>query len=95
MVYRALLQAGEFEAQAWSYAAAIVCGINPSSGFHTRAHAGEGPFILAMVSMSLHVGVNGKEAAGMCVRQSFPVLRKWLQDAQAPNAGASMRQPDV
>jgi hypothetical protein len=88
-VYRALLQASEFEAQAWSYAAAIACDVDPRSVFHTKAYSGEGPIILAIMSVSVHVGITGLAAAGLCVRQSFPVLNKWLQDAEAPDAVAS------
>ncbi len=79
-IIRGLLQCGEAEAIAWSYAAAIAAGIPPTSVFHSAAYDGEGESIIFALSMSAHPGINGLQAANMTTVKMFPKMKKWLQD---------------
>jgi len=75
-VIRGLLQAGEQEAQAWSYAAAIKAGVDPLK-VHRKDEELHGVFV--GLQLGQHAGINGMSAAGMTTRQLFPKMHRWLQ----------------
>lgn len=76
---RAIIQASEVEAQAWSYAAAVAAAIPPESVFHAQAYNGGGETILAMMSIGRHYGVHGLQAAKMTTVKTYPTMLRWLQ----------------
>lgn len=89
-VTRALLQAGECEAIAWSYAAAVHIGYDALNIFthtypglpqHRQPFQGEGKDLFHSVKAGAYFGVHGLHHAGMCNRKQWPVMKKWLQDA--------------
>ena len=90
-ISRALLQSGEQEAIAWSYAAAIAIGIPPQQVFHEPGYGGNASSIAVNLSLKAHPGIHGLQAAGLCQRKSFPKMRVWLQDAH-PIALASRNE---
>jgi hypothetical protein len=79
MVMRGLLQAGESEAQAWSYAAAVAAEVDPAVVFHANAYDGEGESLITMLSMAQHMGVHGLMAAKMTTKRTYPQMIRWLQ----------------
>lgn len=78
-VVRGLLQCGETEAQAWSFAAATAIGIPPNVVFHGRAYEGHSREIIAMLSVGAFLGINGLVAGGMVKPRQFPRMNRWLQ----------------
>lgn len=79
MVSRGLLQVGESEAQAWSYAAAVASGLDPRSVFHDAAYNGGSADLLMMFGHNAHCGIHGLQAAKMTTVRSFPRMIRWLQ----------------
>jgi hypothetical protein len=77
-VMRGLLQAGEQEAQAWSYAAAVAAGIDPGLVMYAdsaeRSHSG-----LVGLRLGQHAGIHGLAAGGMTTCRVFPRMLRWLQ----------------
>lgn len=78
-IYRALLQVGEHEAQAWSYAAVVASGIPPESVFHADGYEGRSEEIMLRMSIRRHFGINGLQAAKMTTVATFPAMIRWLQ----------------
>jgi hypothetical protein len=78
-ITRAILQAGEAEAMAWSFAAARAAGIAPDVVFHEGAYGGDEGELIAMLSANCHFGINGLQHAGMTTRRLFPAMSRWLQ----------------
>jgi hypothetical protein len=89
-ICRALIQCGESEAMAWSYAAAVAADIEPRLVFHSAprtapdgkqflAYEGEGEEIVVMFQMGAHYGVHGLQAAKMTTVRTFPKMIRWLQ----------------
>lgn len=85
---RALLQMGDCEAQAWSYAAAYRIGFDPKEAFCFRyegvpedrqPYGGEGEDVWHGLSMGGHFGINGMQAAGMCTKRDWPNMLRWVQ----------------
>jgi hypothetical protein len=74
-VQRALMQAGECEAIAWSYAAMIELGLRPRM---ILAGGGTTPVFL-MLKHGQFMGVNGLQAAGMTTVKTFPQMLRWVQ----------------
>jgi hypothetical protein len=79
MIQRGLIQCGEPEAQAWSYAAALEAGIDPALVFHADAYEGESESTLLRFSLGQHFGVHGLAAAKMTTIKSYPTMLRWLQ----------------
>jgi hypothetical protein len=78
-IHRALLQCGEAEAIAWSYAAALAADIAPQSVFHPNGYDGQSESLLIMLQHKAHFGVHGLAAAKMTSRQIYPAMLRWLQ----------------
>lgn len=89
-VMKALLQMGDCEAQAWSYAAACRIGFDPKLAFCFRynkggvpkdrqPYGGEGEDIWFALSLGEHFGVNGLQASGMCIKRKWPNMLRWVQ----------------
>jgi hypothetical protein len=74
-IMRGLLQCDETEAIAWSYAAAIECGIDPSSVLHFDYDNS----LKTMLQNNQYFGINGLQAAGMTSVKTFPTMNRWLQ----------------
>jgi hypothetical protein len=84
-VSRALLQMGDCEATAWSFAAARALDLDPGVLFAPRPD-GTRPFgdqeaaedVRSMLECSRYFGINGLQAAGYCTVREFPRMRRWL-----------------
>ena len=81
---RAILQSGECEAVAWSYAAATAIGIDTRIPF-IRGFDGEGPALHDQVASGYYFGVHGLAAGGMTdlprarAVSPYPRMKRWLQ----------------
>lgn len=81
---RAILQCGEMEAIAWSYAAARAAGVNARLPFG-RGFDGNGAEVFGMLEAGAHFGINGLVAGGMTdapqfrSAAAFPAMKRWLQ----------------
>ena len=80
-VCRALLQMGESEAIAWSYAAMVAagCDLDEYWGDDMVGFNGEGEAIRMCLDFRSYVGINGLQAAGMTTVRTFPTMKRWLQ----------------
>lgn len=87
-VSRAILQSGESEAIAWSYAAQVHLGLLPKltvvmqdgdSLMWRTATANEIAAEIACLSVGAHFGVHGLAAAGMTTKGMFPKMIRWVQ----------------
>jgi hypothetical protein len=74
---RGLLQCGEQEAQAWSFAAAMMIGLAPMMVFRNEA---EFHSVIVGLQLRRHAGINGMAAAGMTTQNMFPQMIRWLQE---------------
>jgi hypothetical protein len=78
--------AEEMMAIAWSYAAAVHLGLDPSVVFHEDGYRGNSaPLIQSFTSGSTPVGVPVLEWLGMTT--DYPVMTRWLNDGS--NAAAT------
>lgn len=83
-VGRAMLQCGETEATAWSYAAAHAAGVDTLTPFR-KGFDGQGHFIRLQFSLGRHLGIHGLAASGMTDLPmrggdyAFPKMKRWLQ----------------
>lgn len=85
---RAIIQAGECEAIAWSYAAAVKIGYPTRDVFVYRRRrfpgvapfGGKGEDVWHQVRTGCYFGVHGLHHANMCDRRRWPEMKKWLQD---------------
>ena len=86
---RAIIQMGDHEAQAWSFAAAIELGLNTREIFCHRypgvpdehqPFQGEGEQEWACLRIGQHAGIHGLQAAGMCRVRDWPKMIRWVQD---------------
>ena len=77
-IFRGILQAGEQEAQAWSYAAAIHLGIDPLLIFDDEVSMGLSDTLLGLQA-NCHPGIHGLAAGGMTERRLFPAMKRWVQ----------------
>jgi hypothetical protein len=81
---RAILQCGECEAVAWSYAAAVEIGIDTRPPFF-RGFEGDGLALHDQVASGYYFGVHALAAAGMTElprprsATPFPKMKRWLQ----------------
>lgn len=80
-VARALMQSSDTEACAWSYAAALEIGVDPTLPF---VNGFDNDFVAQEIFESCmdghYIGIHGLRAAGFCDRVSdFPILKKWVQ----------------
>lgn len=78
-VVRAIIQAGEQEAIAWSYAAAAAARINPTHVFHEGAYGGDEIGLLHALDARAHPGIHGLQAGGMTTTKLFPKMLRWMQ----------------
>lgn len=76
-----ILQMGESEAIAWSFAAMKAAGVDLDTYWAPIADnfGGTAPEILIMLEARAHLGVNGLQAAGMSTVRAFPAMLRWLQ----------------
>ena len=76
---RAIIQSGETEAIAWSYAAAVAAGINPMLPF-LHGFDGAGDEVCLALEANSYLGINGLRAGGMIESvKSFPSMTRWMQ----------------
>ncbi len=81
---RGLLQMGETEAVAWSYAAAVELKVDPLNlftipGAVNQPFQGEGLTLFAMLMTGNYMGVHGLQAAKMTTKKIWPKMLRWLQ----------------
>lgn len=84
---RAVMQSGETEATAWSWAAGKAIGLPDKQIIKTSEYGGDGGNIRLALSACSYFGINGLAAAGFCVRRRspyrplpvYPELAYWLQ----------------
>lgn len=83
-IARGILQSGECEAVAWSYAAAHAIGIDTRIPF-SRGFSGVGLALHDVIALSYYFGVHGLAACGMTdlprprANTPFPEMKRWLQ----------------
>lgn len=85
---KALLQMGDCEAQAWSYAAAHHIGYPTRDAFcftyegvpqERQPYGGEGEEVWHGLHLGRHFGINGMQAAGMTTVRGWPTMLRWVQ----------------
>lgn len=89
---RALLQAGELEAIAWSYAAAYECDMDPLDVFRV-GYGGGGRAVHRQLAAGQHPGINGLVHAGMTKRALYPAMIDWTQTATMPDFARTDTRP--
>jgi hypothetical protein len=81
-VARAILQAGEQEAIAWSFAAAHHLGIDTRMPF-AKGFDGNGLETHDMLVLGCHAGIHGLFHGGMTdlprEGQGYPIMKRWMQ----------------
>jgi hypothetical protein len=84
-VVRGILQMGDCEASAWSFAAAVAIGMPPEQLIAPRVDGSvpyEDPELARAVLDGLlhrgYFGINGLAAAGFCKQREFPTMLRWL-----------------
>ncbi len=85
VVLRGILQMGDCEASAWSYAAAVAMGVPPEILIEARGD-GTLPYsdmeaatgVLDGLRRGQYFGINGLAAAKFCNLRSFPKMLRWL-----------------
>lgn len=82
---RGILQMGECEAIAWSYAAARALDFDPviltaqrEDGSYPFGEPDAGAQVLLRLNGSAHFGIHGLQAAGFCRAREFPLMLRWL-----------------
>ncbi len=75
---RGLLQAGDQEAMAWSYAAALAAGVDPGIVFSEDYQEGLSGVLFGL-RMNAHPGIHGLAAGGMTTQKLYPRMTRWLQ----------------
>jgi hypothetical protein len=81
-IARAIMQASECEAIAWSWAAGQHLGLREEAIITNYKHHfnGEGREIRTCLKMRCHFGINGLRAAGMIESvKTFPQMTHWVQ----------------
>jgi hypothetical protein len=80
--WRSIMQMGDCEATAWSYAAAKAIGLHAVALFEARhgrePYQGGGHDIWTMLDANSYFGINGLQAAGFCTVKMFPAMKRWL-----------------
>ncbi|QJE98145.1 hypothetical protein [Luteolibacter luteus] len=79
--------ADEMAAMAWSYAAAVECGIDPSIVFHEGGYRSGGAQLAAQYSAGQGVGIPMLRWYRMT--HDFPRMASWLREIEDPTADAS------
>lgn len=80
---RAMMQCSDTEATAWAWAMGKKIGLEENTIIEDEDYNGEGADLRLMLSAKAYYGINGLRAANMIKSiKDFPVLDKWLQDAQ-------------
>jgi hypothetical protein len=64
---------------AWTWAAAMHLGIEPSEVFHTEVISGNGPTLLENFSTGHYVGVPMLQRWGLAVEAEYPKMRRWMR----------------
>jgi hypothetical protein len=70
----------EYAAVAWSYAAAVAAGVDPSEVFHADGYRGQSAGLLATFAAGVYPGAHLLMAAGMTTREAYPQMLHWLRD---------------
>ena len=79
----------EAQAIAWSYAAILYLGLDPTVVFHEGGYGVESERLLFNFSLGVYIGVNGLQDAGLTVigekatelgLPPYPQMLKWLRD---------------
>jgi hypothetical protein len=88
---RALIEGSDDAATAWAWAAGVAIGLPPDVIIQDDEYESTGSTVRFMLRNNQYSGVHSLQHAGMCVRMSkgappssvarYPVLLKWLQDA--------------
>jgi hypothetical protein len=80
-VCRGILQMGEAEAIAWSYAAMVAAGADMDVSWREdpKLFNGGAPEVRLQLDARSHFGINGLQAAGMTTVRTFPTMTRWLQ----------------
>lgn len=82
--------AGEVEAMAWSWAAALHLGLPPEQLFHPDGYKGQSAGLLMSYSLGVCPGAFGLSQAGMTALgetalaagvQPYPHMQRWLRDS--------------
>jgi hypothetical protein len=85
-VIRGILQMGDCEASAWSFAAAFAMGVSPEMAMIQPRDDGSIPYgdieeaqtIVDSLQRRQYLGINGLAAAKFCKLREFPMMLRWL-----------------
>ncbi len=72
--------AGEVEALAWAYAAAMQIGLDASELFHEGGYKGNSPGLVTTFSLGVYPGAFGLAQAGMTQTGTYPRMTRWLRE---------------
>ncbi len=84
-----LMEPVEVSAMAWSYAAIIHLGLDPTVVFHEGGYRGESKRLLNNFTLGVYIGVSGLQDAGLTATGAhavelnvlpYPHMIKWLKD---------------
>ena len=70
----------EMASIAWSYAAALHLGIDPTVVFHEHGYRGDSPMILENFGAGRTFGVPLLAWYGLCDAATYPAMRRWLRE---------------
>ena len=79
----------EVQAMAWSYAAIVHLGLDPTVVFHSGGYRGDSKKLLLNFTVGAYIGVNGLEDAGLTLTGEkakevgvapYPHMLKWLRE---------------
>ena len=71
--------AGEVEAMAWAYAAAVHLKLDIATLFHEGGYRGHSPGLVTTFSMGVYPGAFGLAQAGMAEAGVYPRMTRWLR----------------
>jgi hypothetical protein len=83
------MDAIEAQAIAWSYAACLCLGLDPTVVFHAGGYKGRSEGLLLNFRLGVYLGLNGLQEAGMTATELtagesgthvYPHMLKWLRD---------------
>ena len=79
-----VMPADEMAALAWSYAAAVECGIDPAIVFHEGGYKSGGQHLISQFSTGGGVGV--PMLSWYRMTSAFPRMNSWLREVEDPTA---------
>lgn len=73
-------EAQEISALAWTWAAGLYLGLDPSDVFHDAVISGNGPTLRENFSVGQYVGVPMLQYWGLTNAPAYPRMARWMRD---------------